>query len=101
MEEFVRVLAIASLFAVINNGVVEYLFKPLCEHFKIDAKWLMYVSVVTAQIIVWALGLNLFVGFGVIPSREAHIVTTILTGLVIARGSNYIADLPWPAQPGL
>ena len=90
----VTTLAAAGMLAVVNNGVVEYLFKPALDKAKVDSWWLMYVSVVTAQVIAWAFGLNLFSGIGIATEFQRAVAVT-MTGLVIARGSNFLADVPW------
>ena len=93
MPDF-QTLAVASLLSVVNNGIVEYVFKTAFDKLKIDSWWLMYVSIATALGIAWVFQLNLFVGIG-IATEAQHTLAVILTGLVIARGSNYLADLPW------
>jgi len=95
--EFVQVLAGAVLLSVINNGCIEYLFKQPLDKFKVDSWWLIYVSVALAELIVFGMRINLLAGVGV-DTELARIIGTALTGVAMARGSNYLADLPWPVK---
>lgn len=85
--------------AVVVNALVEYLIKPVIDKVTaLDGEWRDYVlRIASAGVgvgIAAAFQLNVFVGFGLGISTDTQVwVSVILTGLLMARPSNWLADL--------
>jgi hypothetical protein len=83
-----QTVAIIMFLALANNRIVEYFAVPLFDHFQLNRKWLMYVSAVTGLALGMLVKAELFNGNLFDP-----IVARIIMAVLIAGGSNLIADL--------
>ena len=81
-------LVTAAFLATITNRLVEGLIKPVFVKYKLDKFWLMYIAWLIGTALVFATGINLFVGVFTDP-----IVGLILTALVAGGGANLLNDL--------
>lgn len=70
--------------AVLVEGIIEYLAIPVPSRFK------PYLAAILAMIVCVAYGADLPAALGLPAVRY---VGSIVTGLVIGRGSNYLADV--------
>lgn len=94
-----QTLAVAVLLAVFCNGMVEYLFKTALDKAGVDSWWLMYISLLVGVAVAVVFRINLFVGIGISNGLQEQLAI-VMSGLVIGRGANYIADLPWLKPSG-
>ncbi len=95
--------------AVVVNGLIEYFIKPAVEKIPIEPIWRDYIlrwaSAILGVTVACVFRLNLFAGLGLGISTELQgWASIVLTGFLISRGSNWLADLlkqrPTPATWG-
>lgn len=83
------VLMIALFLIAVVERVTEAFFSPICERFKIDTKWLMYVAWILGGVIVYLANVNLFDFAEKMDPRVGQVLTAIVAG----GGSNLLHDL--------
>lgn len=81
-------VALALFLALVNNRIVEYFAVPIFERFHLDRQWLLYVSALTGFVLAMLANADLFA-----PGLFAPIASRIVSAIVIAGGSNLIADV--------
>lgn len=84
--------------AIVVNGLIEYFIKPAIDRLAVDATWRDYIlrwaSAVLGVAVAGVFRLNLFAGLGLAISTELQLwASIVLTGFLISRGSNWLADL--------
>lgn len=99
-----RFVLLLAFLAVLNNGLIELLVKPLAQKLAEKSGWdwegevTLYLAYASALLICAAYGINALEAlFPEIGGQLAWWVGVVLTAVPVARGSNYIADMwaPW------
>lgn len=81
-------LALALALALANNRIIEYFVAPICDKLEMDRFWLLYISALTGFALALLARADLFT-----PGLFDPFVSRILSGIVIAGGSNLIHDI--------
>jgi len=80
----------AAALSAVNERIIEYVFAPLFEQFKVDRKWLLYVALATGLALSWVAGVDIMAGFGV---SLAPPVNLIVSGFLVGGGSELLHQI--------
>ena len=80
----------AIALSVVVERLIEYIFAPLWDHFKIEKKWLLYVQLAAGLGLAVVANVDFMGELGVVL---AYPIGTLISGLIVGGGSEFLHQI--------